>query len=64
MTTRLTDLAADLGARVLGDAGPVVLTGLTLSSQRVQHGDLYAALPGSRAHGAAYSTGAVAAGFS
>jgi UDP-N-acetylmuramoyl-L-alanyl-D-glutamate--2,6-diaminopimelate ligase len=62
VTTRLVDLAAELGARVLGDPAGVVLTGLTLSSQRVGSGDLYAALPGSRAHGAAYSADAVAAG--
>ena len=29
-----------------------VLTGISLSSQRVRAGDLYAALPGARAHGA------------
>jgi UDP-N-acetylmuramoyl-L-alanyl-D-glutamate--2,6-diaminopimelate ligase len=39
-----------------------VITGLTLSSQRSRPGDLYAALPGSRAHGIAYAAGAVAAG--
>ena len=47
---------------MLGDATGIVVTGLTLSSQRCLPGDLYAALPGSRAHGAAYSTDAVAAG--
>jgi UDP-N-acetylmuramoyl-L-alanyl-D-glutamate--2,6-diaminopimelate ligase len=62
VSTRLADLAAELGARVVGDAGAVVVTGLTLSSQRVQPGDLYAAVAGSRAHGAAYSADAVAAG--
>jgi UDP-N-acetylmuramoyl-L-alanyl-D-glutamate--2,6-diaminopimelate ligase len=63
---RLADLYADLagsvGARVQGDVDDVVLTGLTLSSQRVVPGDLYAAVPGSRVHGAAYSAEAVAAG--
>jgi UDP-N-acetylmuramoyl-L-alanyl-D-glutamate--2,6-diaminopimelate ligase len=39
-----------------------VVTGLSLSSQRVRGGDVYAALPGSRAHGAAYAASAVAAG--
>ena len=38
------------------------VTGLSLSSQRVQPGDIYAALPGSRAHGASYAADAVAAG--
>ena len=40
----------------------MVVTGLSLSSQRVWPGDLYAALPGSRAHGATYVPEAVAAG--
>ncbi|WP_308422243.1 UDP-N-acetylmuramoyl-L-alanyl-D-glutamate--2,6-diaminopimelate ligase [Marmoricola endophyticus] len=40
----------------------VEVTGLSLSSQRVRPGDLYAALPGSRAHGASYAGAAVAAG--
>jgi len=62
VTTSLAGLAADLGARVLGDPAGVAITGVTLSSQRVLPGDLYAALPGSRAHGAAYSGDAVAAG--
>jgi UDP-N-acetylmuramoyl-L-alanyl-D-glutamate--2,6-diaminopimelate ligase len=43
-------------------AGAVEVTGLSLSSQRVQPGDLYAALPGARAHGATYAADAVAAG--
>jgi UDP-N-acetylmuramoyl-L-alanyl-D-glutamate--2,6-diaminopimelate ligase len=38
------------------------ITGLTLSSQRVVPGDLYAALPGSRAHGATFAAQAVQAG--
>jgi UDP-N-acetylmuramoyl-L-alanyl-D-glutamate--2,6-diaminopimelate ligase len=45
-----------------GTTDDVVVTGLSLSSQRVQPGDLYAALPGSRAHGATYAQEAVAAG--
>ena len=44
------------------DAGGTLVTGLSLSSQRIQPGDLYAALPGSRAHGAAYAGDAAAAG--
>ena len=38
------------------------LCGATLDSRAVQPGDLYAALPGARTHGAAYSDQAVAAG--
>jgi UDP-N-acetylmuramoyl-L-alanyl-D-glutamate--2,6-diaminopimelate ligase len=39
-----------------------VVTGLTLSSERVSPGDVYAALPGSRAHGASFAARAVEAG--
>src|SRR3984957_8423437 len=39
-----------------------ILSGVTLDSRAVRPGDLYAALPGSRTHGAAYSDQAVAAG--
>ena len=39
-----------------------VLSGVTLDSRAVRPGDLYAALPGGRTHGAAYSDQAVAAG--
>ena len=38
------------------------LSGLTLDSRSVQPGDLYVALPGTRAHGAAFCADAVAAG--
>ncbi|RNL65004.1 UDP-N-acetylmuramoyl-L-alanyl-D-glutamate--2,6-diaminopimelate ligase [Nocardioides marmoriginsengisoli] len=60
--TTLTDVASWVGAEVVGDPGQRVVTGLSLSSQRVFPGDLYAALPGARAHGAAYADEAVAAG--
>jgi len=43
-------------------SGDVEVSGLSLSSQRVRPGDLYAALPGSRAHGATYAAEAVASG--
>ncbi len=39
-----------------------VITGLTLSSQRTAPGDLYAALPGSQAHGMSFAADALAAG--
>ncbi|WP_397219648.1 UDP-N-acetylmuramoyl-L-alanyl-D-glutamate--2,6-diaminopimelate ligase [Nocardioides sp. AE5] len=44
------------------DAGTTRVTGLSLGSQRVLPGDLYAALPGARVHGATYARDAVAAG--
>jgi UDP-N-acetylmuramoyl-L-alanyl-D-glutamate--2,6-diaminopimelate ligase len=61
-TSRLGDLAAGLGGTVPAGADDVVVTGLSLSSQRVRPGDLYAALPGSRLHGASFAGDAVAAG--
>jgi len=42
--------------------GPHRLSGVTLDSRAVQAGDLYAALPGERTHGAAYCEQAVTAG--
>jgi UDP-N-acetylmuramoyl-L-alanyl-D-glutamate--2,6-diaminopimelate ligase len=62
VSTLLADVVTQLDARVLGDPAGIAVTGLTLSSQRVAAGDLYAAMPGARAHGAAYSGDAVAAG--
>ena len=53
--------AADPTAQTRGDLGGVA-TGVTLASQRVLPGDVYAALPGSRAHGADYAAAAVEAG--
>ena len=54
-----------LGDRLLevrsADPGRVV-TGLTISSQRAQDGDLYAAPAGARSHGATYARQAVEAG--
>ena len=44
-----------------GDLGTVV-TGISLSTERVQPGDLYAALPGTRAHGADFTEQAVTSG--
>src|ERR1700758_2248992 len=42
--------------------GPGILSGVTLDSRAVRPGDLYAALPGTRTHGAVYAEQAVAAG--
>ena len=64
--TSLTDLASWLGATtdvtVRGDLDGIDATGVSLSSQRIQTGDVYAALPGSRAHGIEFAPDAVAAG--
>ena len=63
--TTLSDLAAWLGSstplRTAGDLD-VAITGMSLSTQRIQPGDLYAALPGARAHGAAFAPDALASG--
>jgi len=63
--TPLRDLATWLETltpvRVQGDLGPAV-TGISLSTQRIRPGDLYAALPGARAHGADFAAAALAAG--
>jgi len=60
----LADLAAVAPALELrGDPAATVL-GMSLSSQRVLPGDLYAALPGSRAHGIDFLAAAVEAGAS
>jgi UDP-N-acetylmuramoyl-L-alanyl-D-glutamate--2,6-diaminopimelate ligase len=65
-STPLGDLAGWLRDRSFdvdaSGALTTVVTGLTLSSQRVFPGDLYAALPGARAHGMAYAADALAAG--
>lgn len=60
--TGLDEVAGWLGVPAPEGADAVAVTGLSLSSQRVVPGDLYAALPGARAHGAAYADDAVAAG--
>ncbi len=55
----LSGLAALLG---LSYAGSVTVTGVTHDSRRVRPGDLYAALPGSRAHGVEFVKEAARAG--
>ena len=45
-----------------GDLAGVVVTGVTISSLRVQPGDLYVAPAGARAHGARFAADAAAAG--
>lgn len=62
----LTTLAARADARVIADVhgwpGDETVTGATLRAQHVVPGDLFAALPGARAHGADFAADALAAG--
>jgi UDP-N-acetylmuramoyl-L-alanyl-D-glutamate--2,6-diaminopimelate ligase len=64
----LTTLAELLGADLAGlspDSGPltdVFLTGITHSSAELRPGDLFAALPGAKVHGARFVPGAAQAG--
>ncbi|WP_425469216.1 UDP-N-acetylmuramoyl-L-alanyl-D-glutamate--2,6-diaminopimelate ligase [Pseudonocardia hierapolitana] len=52
-----------LGAAIgVPAGGAATVTGVTLRASDVRHGDLFAALPGSRAHGADYAAVAVAGG--
>lgn len=58
-------LATRVGAALPGagaPAGEVAVTGVTLRAHEVHPGDLFAALPGSRAHGADFAAEALAAG--
>ncbi|PRX46476.1 UDP-N-acetylmuramoylalanyl-D-glutamate--2,6-diaminopimelate ligase [Prauserella shujinwangii] len=60
----LTTLVARADARLLADpaAPEVAVTGATLRAQHVLPGDLFAALPGARTHGADFADAALAAG--
>jgi len=70
--TRLGALTAEIIAEVVDENGTPTLalagdpdtevTGISLSSQRILEGDLYAALPGSRVHGIEYVENAVEEG--
>ncbi len=51
-----------VGLRADRDLGGRVVTGCTLDSRAVRPGDLYAALPGARAHGADFAEQAAAGG--
>ncbi|WP_435769375.1 UDP-N-acetylmuramoyl-L-alanyl-D-glutamate--2,6-diaminopimelate ligase [Nocardioides sp. SYSU DS0651] len=57
--TPLRELARRLGTTARGEAE---ISGVTLDSRTVRPGDLYAALPGSRAHGATFTAQAAEAG--
>ena len=54
-------VAAIANAELIGDAS-IVITGLTLSSNAVQAGDLFIALPGEKNHGADFAADAIAHG--
>jgi UDP-N-acetylmuramoyl-L-alanyl-D-glutamate--2,6-diaminopimelate ligase len=60
----VADLLADVA--VVPGSGPAVsevrVTGVTLRGQNAEAGDLFAALPGARAHGGRYAADAVAGG--
>ena len=58
--TPISAVASLVGGTASGE--DVVVTGVTLASQDVVPGDLYAALPGANAHGARYAAGALEAG--
>lgn len=60
--TPLARVAAWVGAELAGDPADVVVTGISLASHRIRPGDLYAALPGARAHGIDFADAAVRAG--
>ncbi|MGA8979959.1 MAG: UDP-N-acetylmuramoyl-L-alanyl-D-glutamate--2,6-diaminopimelate ligase [Pedococcus sp.] len=58
--TPISAVATLVGGAVHGE--DVRVSGVTLASQDVVAGDLYAALPGANAHGASYAAGAVESG--
>ncbi len=59
----VAELAAAVGAHLTApDRAHVQVTGATLRAQHVRAGDLFAALPGTRAHGADFADQAVAGG--
>ncbi len=59
---RLGDLADRIAVEAPQGAADVTVTGATHASQEVRPGDLYAALPGARRHGAEFAVGAATAG--
>ncbi|WP_233160396.1 UDP-N-acetylmuramoyl-L-alanyl-D-glutamate--2,6-diaminopimelate ligase [Actinophytocola xanthii] len=58
----LTTLVTRLDTRPLSRDDARAVTGVTLRAQHVLPGDLFAALPGARAHGADFADAAIAAG--
>src|SRR4051812_26456963 len=59
---RLDAFARRFSARVTGDLTGRYATGITLRSQDVRPGDVFAALPGAGTHGAAFAAAAQSAG--
>ncbi|MGN6160849.1 MAG: UDP-N-acetylmuramoyl-L-alanyl-D-glutamate--2,6-diaminopimelate ligase [Marmoricola sp.] len=55
-------LAQLIDAVVDPSAADIQISGVSLSTTRIEPGDLYAALPGTRVHGARFASDAVAAG--
>lgn len=55
-------LVEEFGLEYRGDLDGVEITGVTVRTNEVQPGDLFAALPGKNAHGASYAADAAAAG--
>ena len=60
--TPLATVAGWAGAQLRGEGSRIQVTGISLSSQRIRPGDLYAALPGTRAHGIEFAEAALASG--
>jgi UDP-N-acetylmuramoyl-L-alanyl-D-glutamate--2,6-diaminopimelate ligase len=58
----LAEVAARLGIPAPAGSADVAVSGTTLDSRAVRPGDLYAALPGARTHGARFTAQAAAAG--
>ncbi len=56
------ELAELMGAAVVGQSSHVVMTGVSLRAGDIRPGDLFAALPGARAHGADFAAEALANG--
>ncbi|MFW0791674.1 UDP-N-acetylmuramoyl-L-alanyl-D-glutamate--2,6-diaminopimelate ligase [Gordonia sp. CPCC 205333] len=61
--TSIGNLASTIDAQVVGSA-QVAVTGVSLRAQSITPGDLFAALPGNRVHGARFVADAVNAGAS
>ncbi len=60
--TPVAELAASGGARLVTAGAPASVTGVTLRAQQIRRGDLFAALPGGRAHGADFVSTALERG--